>query len=46
MVDSGGTKFKLISKTKLSVVSQFNPVALRKAKNVCNFGHSECNKVK
>ena len=25
---------------------QFNPVALRKAKIVCNFGHSECNMVK
>ena len=24
----------------------FNPIALRKAKIVCNFGLSECNKVK
>ena len=24
----------------------FNPIALRKAKIVCNFGLSECNRVK
>ena len=24
----------------------FNPIALRKAKTVCNFGLSECNRVK
>ena len=23
-----------------------NSIALRKAKNVCNFGHVECNRVK
>ena len=26
-------------------VSEFNPIALRKAKIVCNFGLSECNRV-
>ena len=26
--------------------SSFNPIALRKAKIVCNFGLSECNRIK
>ena len=30
---------------RLGLIS-FNPVALRKAKIVCNFGLSECNRVK
>ena len=29
-----------------SCVSAFNPIALRKAKIVCNFGLSECIRVK
>ena len=29
-----------------SVPNHLNPVALRKAKIVCNFGLSECNRVK
>ena len=29
-----------------SCVSAFNPTALRKAKIVCNFGLSECSRVK
>ena len=28
------------------VLEHFNPIALRKAKIVCNFGLSECNMVK
>ena len=31
---------------KLHKFVLFNPVALRKAKIVCNFGLSECNRVK
>ena len=30
----------------ISPLEQFNPFALRKAKIVCNFGLSECNRVK
>ena len=29
-----------------STLCKFNPTALRKAKIVCNFGLSECNRVK
>ena len=28
------------------ITTHFNPVALRKAKIVCNFGLSECNRLK
>ena len=28
-----------------NIVQGFNPIALRKAKIVCNFGLSECNRV-
>ena len=31
---------------KTVLVGQFNPIALRKAKIMCNFGFSECNRVK
>ena len=30
----------------LALASHINPIALRKAKIVCNFGLSECNRVK
>ena len=33
-------------KVMLSKFHRFNPIALRKAKIVCNFGLSECNRVK
>ena len=36
----------LLSMSTLISTSMFNPVALRKAKIVCNFGLSECNRVK
>ena len=29
-----------------SVTMHFNPIALKKAKIVCNFGLSECNRLK
>ena len=31
--------------SKPTVTQEFNPIALRKAKIVCNFGLSECNRV-
>ena len=38
-------KFELVCKC-YSIFVSFNPIALRKAKIVCNFGLSECNRVK
>ena len=36
----------LLPMSALMSTCMFNPVALRKAKIVCNFGLSECNRVK
>ena len=34
------------SRNEVLEIQTFNPIALRKAKIVCNFGLSECNRVK
>ena len=43
-VDAAGRLNRLMVLIVFSI-ARFNPVALRKAKIVCNFGLSECNMV-
>ena len=46
MILLGYKNFFCLSSVSLLIMSSIDPIALRKAKIVNNFGLSECNKVK